>query len=609
MKNYILAILCLLSMHVTTMAQVTVTFQVDIENYLAEGNELGANGMRIGGLFYSTGATNQGYSMPDWTPSSPECAMTQIGSTTLWEIIVEFPDSSVGDNLLYKFVNNDWGTNEGGSQSLIVTGGCGTDDGGGNISRTLIIPNQNITVSYCYDWCTTCNGQTSLLEADNWISGRVFLDLNNNSTFEVGEPGVPNMNFTLQKSSGEISDLYSNIAGVYYGSGEDGINTLTINPTNQYISTNAPQNIPFTANPNEVTTINFPIQFNPDYSDIEMFAYVNQAVAGFSHYSNYQVRNNGTPAQNLTLTVNIPENFQFVSAQPEGTLNGNIYTWNISSISSFENLYFSIYSEIPPPPTFMPGDSVVFSGNVTTLPNEDNVLNNAFNYTVPILSSYDPNDKTMMNGRFLTPTQANSGNPFTYRIRFQNTGNFPASFIHVRDTLEAGFDASSIRLLSTSHEVAMSIENERYIDWYFPNIQLPDSTSDPEGSQGYILFTVNPILPLNIGDELENTAHIYFDYNPAVITNTEITTVAEPLGIKKTEDLNLSILQLNGQLKLIGDLSSLNLVQLLSVSGQVMQSWNTNFSEINISNHAAGIYFVKCMSNKAQKVFKVAVVK
>lgn len=609
MKKYILAIACLLGMQVTIIAQVTVTFQVDIENYLAEGNILGPNGMRIGGQFEDRGATTQGQLISNWTPSDISCGMAQIGPTTLWEIVVEFPDSSIGNSLLYKFVNNDWYTNEGVDSSQIVIGGCGIDDGGGNANRLLIIPNQDVTLNYCYDMCTMCNGQNSLLEADNWIFGRAFIDSNNNSTFDQGEPSVPNVNFTLQKPSGEILNLYSNISGVYYGSGEDGNNILTINPSSQYISLNIPQNIPFTSSPNEITSRDFPLLLNPSYFDIEVIPYIDLAIAGFPHYTNYAVRNNGNQAENLILTVNLPENFQFTTATPEGTISGNTYVWNIPNLASFETLNFSLFSQIPPPPTFMPGDSVVFTGNITVLPNEDNVLNNAFNYIVPILSSYDPNDKTMMNGRFLTPTQANSGNPFTYRIRFQNTGNFPASFIHVRDTLEFGFDATSLRLLSTSHEVAMSVENGRYIDWYFPNIQLPDSTSDPEGSQGYILFTVNPILPLNLGDELENTAHIYFDFNPAIITNTEITTVALPLSITKTENLNLTLHQNNNQLVLSGDVSALKTVQLFSVSGQVIQSWKDNFYEINLNNQAAGIYFVKCSTGTVQKVFKVAVVK
>jgi len=132
-------------------AQVAVTFKVDITEYLAIPTELGANGMRIGGNFTDNGSTT-----PNWTPSAPECAMTQEGSTNVWAITITFPDSAAGNTQQFKFVNNDWGTNEGGTGSLIATDGCGTDDGAGNINRTLVIPATATTVSFCYDKCAIC---------------------------------------------------------------------------------------------------------------------------------------------------------------------------------------------------------------------------------------------------------------------------------------------------------------------------------------------------------------------------------------------------------------------------------------------------------------------
>lgn len=132
-------------------AQVAVTFKVDITEYLAIPTELGANGMRIGGNFSDNGSTT-----PNWNPSNAACAMTQEGTSNVWAITITFPDSAVGNTQLFKFVNNDWGTNEGGAGSLIATDGCGTDDGGGNINRTLVIPATATTVSFCYDKCAIC---------------------------------------------------------------------------------------------------------------------------------------------------------------------------------------------------------------------------------------------------------------------------------------------------------------------------------------------------------------------------------------------------------------------------------------------------------------------
>jgi hypothetical protein len=64
---------------------------------------------------------------------------------------------------------------------------------------------------------------------------------------------------------------------------------------------------------------------------------------------------------------------------------------------------------------------------------------------------------------------------------------------------------------------------------------LPDSTSNPEGSKGYIKYKIhtNPALPE--GSTINNTADIYFDSNPAIRTNTTLNTIAYKLLIDQLE--------------------------------------------------------------------------
>lgn len=138
-------------------AQVTVTLKVDVTNYIASGEVLGAGGMRVGGNFGDFSATTGGNAVATWSPADASCAMTDEGNN-IWSFTYEYPAGATGTQL-FKFVNNDWGTNEGGSASGIATGGCGVDDGGGNINRTLEIPTVNTTLSFCYDSCFTCAGE------------------------------------------------------------------------------------------------------------------------------------------------------------------------------------------------------------------------------------------------------------------------------------------------------------------------------------------------------------------------------------------------------------------------------------------------------------------
>ena len=147
-------------------AQVSVTYKVDITDYLGAGATLGANGMRVGGNFADQTATVGGNAMVNWSPSDANSAMTDEGNN-IWSITVDYPASAVGAQHFYKFVNNDWGTNEGTDPaSTIATGGCGVDDGAGNINRTITVPSANAAFLYCFDACLQCDGTSPVLSIE-----------------------------------------------------------------------------------------------------------------------------------------------------------------------------------------------------------------------------------------------------------------------------------------------------------------------------------------------------------------------------------------------------------------------------------------------------------
>ena len=130
-----------------------VTYKVDVTNYLAN-NTLAANGLRVGGNFASFGGSVAAGAMVDWSPADANSAMTDEGGN-IWAITVSYPVASLGATQLYKFVNGDWGANEGtDAANTIAVDSCGVDDGGGNINRTYaLMPG---TVCYVWDACDAC---------------------------------------------------------------------------------------------------------------------------------------------------------------------------------------------------------------------------------------------------------------------------------------------------------------------------------------------------------------------------------------------------------------------------------------------------------------------
>lgn len=221
-KLYSLAAAVLVSLGAT--AQVNVTYKVDITDYLAAGNTLGANGIRVGGNFATNGGTNGANAMADWSPSDANSALVQEGSTNVWAITVTYPAGSINATQQYKFVNNDWGTNEGTDPAnTIATDGCGVDDGSGNINRTLVIPDGDVTLSFCWDRCAPCGtAGFQLINAVNTFN--VFPNPSNEVTnvqFSVTSPSV--VTFEVYNALGQRVK-FDNFGSVLPGSYQHTIN-------------------------------------------------------------------------------------------------------------------------------------------------------------------------------------------------------------------------------------------------------------------------------------------------------------------------------------------------------------------------------------------------
>jgi sugar lactone lactonase YvrE len=152
----------------------------------------------------------------------------------------------------------------------------------------------------------------------------------------------------------------------------------------------------------------------------------------------------------------------------------------------------------------------------------------------PILDSYDPNDKqvvpTGLTAQRYTPTKE----ALRYQIRFQNTGNDVAYRVAVVDTLSADVDLRTLQVKAVSHPYRLSITGRQrpVLTFTFDNIMLPDSGKNLAGSQGFVQFSIKPKAGLPVRTRIDNFADIFFDYNPAVRTDTTTNRIYDvPLSV------------------------------------------------------------------------------
>jgi len=143
-------------------------------------------------------------------------------------------------------------------------------------------------------------------------------------------------------------------------------------------------------------------------------------------------------------------------------------------------------------------------------------------------NSHDPNDKQGFPRGYDAAHYIDRNTDLEYMIRFQNTGTAPAFSVEIRDTLPAQWlDLASIRPGAASHPYNWDIQGNGVLVFNFPGIVLPDSNTNYDASQGFVKFRISQRKDLPLETKIENTAAIYFDNNPPVVTNRTLHTVGK----------------------------------------------------------------------------------
>jgi len=230
--------------------------------------------------------------------------------------------------------------------------------------------------------------------------------------------------------------------------------------------------------------------------------------------------------------------------------------------------------------------------------------------------SYDPNDKRgfplgVGNNHTILPNQ-----DLEYVIRFQNTGTDTAFTVVIRDTLAIDLDILSVHAGVSSHDYEFKMYGSRILEWAFNNIMLPDNTTNEPASNGFVTFTVQQVSNLPNNTIIENSAGIYFDFNPPIITNTSIHTVNEEiiiLDITKaiTKEMNLKVFPNPTQsyLTIVKENDQDINILILDNLGQVILSKQSagKTTQLDISEFPAGIYYLSIhdgIQNAVQKIIK-----
>jgi uncharacterized repeat protein (TIGR01451 family) len=516
-------------------------------------------------------------------------------------------------------VYNDSISNLGYSANVTDESVTGSNDGNIDVSITSANPNlsynwspsngttqdiynlgvgyQTVTISDTTN--NQCNIYSEYVNTTNsygYVTGILYADNNNNCVFDAGDVLLTNSIVTLTDGTNSYTAITNN-QGYYSAMVPNGVFVVTPSLPVGY-TVNCSPNSTVTISGNTASNVNFS-GTAPAFENLCVYTYNFGYVPGFDCYEYLSVTNYGNQTSDGLLTYIVSAPMTYVTSGTAPTsISGDTLTWQISNIPAGQSVYISLTLNCPIGTPL--GTTVLDCASVELLGGGTDVNPNCNNYCFPqiVTGSFDPNDKAVAPmGEGSTGDITVDNDVLTYKVRFQNTGTGPAVNIYITDTLDAMLDMSSLQMLGSSHNFNIELLGSNIVRWRFNNINLPDSGSNEPESHGHVIFKIKTSSTPQLGETIENTANIYFDFNEPVITNTTMNTYAEFLSV--TEPIEIGELTLypnpaTNIIHVVSENGQNSVIKILDLNGRLVMTERLNNGKVSldVSNLTNGMYVI-----------------
>ncbi len=444
----------------------------------------------------------------------------------------------------------------------------------------------------------------------NRIISKVFLDLNENGVQDAGEENTAIGHFIID----DDYELFLNIDGIAQTIESLGSHTIEYVLPPDWLLTTDSLIYQINVDTSSLDTLCFGIKPINVVDEVLPFMH-SEALVCFEDVPFYlQIKNSGTSTQSLFVELDYDGTYNNASPVPDSISNNTMY-WFVENSYPGQSQLFSINFQMPSVDNI--GDSINFEARILLYDVTEQTITDTFEYAYNhiLLCSYDPNDKLVTPVGIGEEDLTLFDQYLNYTIRFQNTGNYPARDIIIRDTLDSNLDLSTFEFLSASHPITEVRKNEDALTFVFDNIFLPDSISNEPASHGFVNFRIKPIDGLPENTLIENTAHIYFDYNPAIVTNTTQNTLVSEIfistsnyGLDKSSGYTIFPNPSNGKviIKSLLDTIEIRDWKLYDILGRQLFAGQlkSQQEELDLSSIKNGIYLLEI---DAKNIFKIIV--
>lgn len=483
-------------------------------------------------------------------------------------------------------------------------------------TEATIVPGRNFPTQWTaqndsYRFIPTCDCPTDSLNGLGIVPGKVFWDEDGDCELSQNESLIPNVQIEIQPGNGIA---WTNQNGEFGVLVDPGNYTFLHSSQNPWYLINDCQNgsIPVTvvADSNAVD-ICFADSVVP-VIDLTATISTNAISACFGNTQNVTICNVGTiPANNVVVEVEIPaftgtSNVQF-TASSDSTWVLNIPVMAPGACSTFQ------FTGTAACDSSMIGLIACLAISISSQGNDVDTSNNQMSFCDSVGVSYDPNDIRVLSQSheqgWRTQEYIDDDDVMTYMVRFQNTGTGPAYNVIVKNPISEFLSHHSIELVAASHDHYMQLINGE-LQLSFLGIELPDSASDPYGSQGYFIYNIRQPLGNPLGTIIENQAEILFDFNAPIPTNTTENEIIDLTGIEELEIGEIRIYPNPTTSEIFLSISSrsnpIQSIEVLDLQGRLLYSkTDKDLSKIDLGSYHSGTYLIRINTKFGQQVERV----
>ncbi|MFT3795670.1 T9SS type A sorting domain-containing protein [Flavobacterium sp.] len=445
----------------------------------------------------------------------------------------------------------------------------------------------------------------------NTITGHISFDLDNDGC-DASDINADYLRVNIAGPSSEAT--YINGSGnytFYTGVGNHTVTPQLEQPTYFNVSpVSATANFPLLDNSTIVR--DFCLTANGYHPDMEIVLLpLLNARPGFNAHYQLVYKNKGNQIMSGQVSVAFQgDRLDFVSASvATSAQTDNLLTWNYSNLLPFEVRTIDFWLAVNDPtdaPPVNEGDILHFNAGMNFLSDDPTPNDNYFILNQVVTNALDPNDKTCLEGEFVTPEKI--GEYLHYNINFENIGTTEATNVVIKDLINTDqFDLSTLQIMYASHPVRVLLTGNK-VEFIFENINLPPSITNPIGGHGNVLFKIKTLPTLEEGDMVTNTAHIFFDYNHPIVTNEARTTFNT---LKRSEfKTDASVVVYPNPAKGLVSVqakSNIQNIAVFDVQGRLLQTAieNKNTTTLDLSQQSNAIYFLKITTADGIKVEQI----